>query len=163
MSAGGALTFADLPVSDDILAQFAARDDGQIIALELLAILFGLSTFSTTLSGSYVRVWTDNTVAESNFIKGASKAADLNMLVHGIWLLAAYMSVGMHIGRVPSVEHISDLPSREKYDLLVNILGAVSVEPVLHPLASCVGDWELIGSQSLSAWPRGHCETHRVP
>ena len=163
VSAGGALKFADLPVGDDILAQFDTRDDGQIIALELLAILFGLSTFSTALSGSYVRVWTDNTVAESNLIKGASKAADLNMLVHGVWLLAAYLSVGMHIGRVPSVENISDLPSREKYDLLVSRLGAARVEPVLHPLARCVSDCELVGSQSLSAWPRGHCETHKVP
>ena len=156
LDVGGALQFADLPIGDEILSQFDERNDGQIIALELLAILFGLGTFEGTLRGAYVRIWTDNHVAESNLMKGASKAEDLNMLVHGVWLLAAQMSVGVHIGRVPSVENLSDLPSREKYDLLINRLGAVRVEPVLHPLAQCVSKWELVGSHSLSAWPSGH-------
>ena len=92
-----------------------------------------------------------------NLIKGASKAEDLNMLVHGVWLLAAYMSVGIHIGRVPSDDNLSDLPSREKYNLLLDRLGAVRVEPVLHPLANCVSRWEMVGSNSLSVWPSGHC------
>ena len=154
MDASGALSYADMPVDDKVLAQFDEREDGQIIALELVAVLFGLGTFQNVLSGNYVRVWTDNRVAEGNLIRGSSKAKDLNMLVHGIWLLAAHMMTGMHIDRVPSEENISDLPSREQYELLGK-LEAERVTPFLHPLAGCVQQWELIGSESMAQWPIG--------
>ena len=46
--------------SPELVAMFAIRRDMQIMGLELLAIVLGLSTFLAECRGRVVRVWTDN-------------------------------------------------------------------------------------------------------
>ena len=143
----GDLQYTDVPPCPGVLDQFVVRDT-QIIALELLAVLLGLSTFGVQLAGKYVRVWTDNRVAEFSLIRASSKAVDLNQLVHGIWLFAARRKLGIWIGRVPTHENIADLPSREEYDLLQS-MGASWVSPHMDNIAWSVQDWELAGAPEL--------------
>ena len=48
----------------ELLAQFKARGDNQIMGLELLAISLGLSTFDTWLKHRDVMIYCDNSGAE---------------------------------------------------------------------------------------------------
>ena len=99
----------------------------------MLAIALALSTFGQMIAGRHVRVWSDNTGSESSTKKGAAKAFDHNCLVHCLWLMAAKLQIDMFVDRVPSAENISDLPSREEYELL----GALGAQFVSRHLAEC--------------------------
>ena len=100
------------------------------MGLELLAIAFGLSTFKKQCQGRCVRLWSDNVGAESSARKGGAKQFDHGSLVHGIWLFAAKHSIDLRVDRVPTEENISDLPSREEYELM-KTAGIQRVQPKL--------------------------------
>ena len=75
-------------------------------------------------------VYSDNVGAERGTAKGRAKSWDHTCIVHGLWLKAAAINMGMWIERVPSNDNIADLPSRSDFDLL-HRLNAVAVSPVL--------------------------------
>ena len=141
----GQASYSDWAPPECVMRHFKRRGDAQIMSLELLAIAFGLSTFSGALVGRRVRLWSDNVGAEAATRKGASKEWDYSCLINSLWLQAAQLRVSLHVDRVPSVLNISDLPSREQYWLLREI-GASFVQPHLSEAF-----WEPAAWASLSA------------
>jgi hypothetical protein len=129
---GATTVYTDLAPSTSEQAQLrrnlVQRKDSQIVALELLAIVLGLTTFEDRLKHAIVRVWTDNGGGEGAIKKGSGKAWDHNLIVHGIWLIAARHSFGIWFGRVPTKDNISDSPSRSDYKLL-NAMRATRLQP----------------------------------
>lgn len=93
--------------------------------------LSGLSVFEKELSGCNVVVFSDNVGAQKAVEKGGARAWDHSCVVQGIWLRALRMRTGMWIERVASKDNISDLPSREEYDLMQK-LKAQWREPWFH-------------------------------
>jgi len=67
--------------------------------------------------------------------KGSCKAEDHNALIHEIWTLALAWGIGIWLDRVPSVDNVADLPSREVYALLKE-MGAKWREPRIPDLSS---------------------------
>jgi len=126
----GRSSYSDWAPPVCVLRHFKQRGDAQIMSLELLAIAFGLSTFSDALEGRRVRLWSDNVGAEAATRKGASKEWDYSCLINSLWLQAAQLRVSLRVDRVPSKLNVSDLPSREQYWLLREI-GASFVQPRL--------------------------------
>ena len=122
--------FADWAPTDQILSMFQTRNDSQIMGLELLAIAFGLSTFKEQCRGRCVRLWSDNVGAESSTRKGGAKEFDHGSLVHAIWLFTARHSIDLRVDRVPTEDNLSDLPSREEYELM-KLAGIERVQPKL--------------------------------
>ena len=129
--ADGVVEYTDWEPDSTVMNTFCARRDNQIMGQELLAVLFGLSTFLDKLHGSCVRVWIDNSGGESALLRGRATSWDHNILVHSIWLLAAKYNFSLWIERVPSKLNIADDPSREVYTTLEGI-GARWVPPVLR-------------------------------
>ena len=76
-----------------IQASFCMRNDGQIMALELLAISLALKTFELLLSDRLVIVHCDNKGAESALCRGCAKRPDHARLVHAQWFEAAIMGL----------------------------------------------------------------------
>ena len=84
----GQASYSDWAPPECVLRHFKRRGDAQIMSLELLAIAFGLSTFSSSLSGRRARLWSDNVGAEAATRKGASKEWDYTCLINSLWLQA---------------------------------------------------------------------------
>ena len=76
-----------------IQASFCMRNDGQIMALELLAISLALKTFELLISDRLVIVHCDNKGAESALRRGCAKRPDHARLVHAQWFEAAIMGL----------------------------------------------------------------------
>lgn len=127
---GEQILYTDGQPAPEIFERFSKRSDNQITTLEVLAIAVGLSTFGEMLENRRVIIFSDNIGAEGSVRKGASKAWDQSMLIHEIWTLAWKLKMHIWIHRVPSEENISDLPSRESYDLMRD-LGAQWVPPTV--------------------------------
>ena len=67
-------------------------------------------------------------VHEAATRKGTGKAWDHCRVIHEVWTQALLNKTSVWIERVSSDDNISDLPSREEYDLMFE-LGAVWREP----------------------------------
>ncbi len=145
---GGRTWYTDFAPPAELLSIFTARQDSQIMGLELLAIALGISTFAEQCRGRRVHVWSDNTGSESCLRKGAAKAFDHMCLTHCIWARAAQLQLHMKVDRVPSDENIADLPSRESYDLLRS-RGASYVQPHLDGLFWQPQSWESLSLRFL--------------
>ena len=130
----GEVLFTDGKPGASHMRHIGERGDGQIMSLELMAIAVGLATFAAELEGRQVWIFEDNTGAEATTQKGSSRAEDHNSLVHEIWTLALMHGIGLWIDRVPSDDNLSDLPSREEYELLYS-MGAVWREPAIPDLS----------------------------
>ena len=119
-----------------------ARSDHQIAALEMLAQCVALSTWAHALAGRRVVFFSDNSVAECTFRKGAAKSRDHNHLVHQFWSAVVALKVAPQprvarraraaaprrqvyawIERVESSKNLADLPSREERGLLARLGG----------------------------------------
>jgi len=140
--------YTDGRPSSRIIERLAPRRDNQIMAYESIAILLGLSTFSKLLSGRRVVVWSDNKGAEVRMTwytgivngshalfqaaarKGSARSWDHCQIIHEIWTVALLKHCHIWIERVASDDNISDLPSRERYELLEE-LGAEWRPPLL--------------------------------
>ena len=127
---GRQLMYTDVAPRAGWLRLAEDRSDDQIMLWELLAVALGLWTFLPRLRGRVCRVWTDNAGGEGALRKGAAAAVDHNRIVHAAWLLAAQEGFGLRIERVDTHSNISDLPSREEYQLLSR-LGAAWWDPQL--------------------------------
>ena len=103
----------DVPIA--VVSAFSDRRDSQIMGLELLAIVVGMTTFRQQLRGVALRVWTDNVGGEGALKKGSAFSTDHNYLVHAVWLLAALDGISLWFERVPSKQNIADAPSRNEF------------------------------------------------
>ena len=101
----------------------------------------GLSVFADKVVGRNVHLHSDNTGAEWSTKRGRARSWDHTCIVHGIWLAALRLGMGLYVSRVPSCENLSDLPSREQYKLLWKI-GAVRVPPRLDAAFRNAQCWE---------------------
>ena len=81
----GDFAHTSMEVQAYILDSLIARADNQIMALELLGVALGLSTFVDMCRGRVVRCWVDNTGGESALIRCSAKRLDHNRIVHGVW------------------------------------------------------------------------------
>ena len=136
------VSFSDWEPDAKLLGIYTVDNAGDknIMNLELLAIMFGLSTFLGKLRGTSVRIWTDNVGAEGALRKGASAKSSANMAVHNMWLLATRSHTNIWIGRVPTKVNIADGPSREEYSFL-NALGATWKRPHIDASFYQPGGW----------------------
>jgi hypothetical protein len=125
--------YSDAPVPDEWMDYFIQRNDAQIMGLELLAILFGLMTFSTLLANRTFRVWTDNSGAEGAVARGGSVQPDHNGIVHQIWTFAYSCFMNPWFARVPSDDNVSDGPTRADHRV-VRALGALKVLAQVPPV-----------------------------
>ena len=119
----GECLYTDGAPSKQVLDEFQKRADAQIMGLEVLAIAVGLATFAEELRGRKVIVWSDNKGAEAACRKGSAKSWDHAVMIHDIWSLALKNDTAIWIERVASDDNLSDLPSRESYELLHALRG----------------------------------------
>ena len=129
----GAWHYTDGMPSKRLLDRMIARKDNQIMALESIAIALGLSTFASELAGRKVVVYNDNKAAEAASRKGTARCWDHCEIVHDIWTHALLNRSFLWIERVSSKDNISDLPSREQYQLMESI-GAVWRSPAISTI-----------------------------
>ena len=110
------------------------------------------------LSGTTVRVWTDNAGAWGAIAKGAAGQSDHNCLVHGVWLLAWRLDIGLWVEWVPTDRNVADLPSRQANKLLEQ-LGAIKVRAVFPGVnkrsADGLQESELMKELAVGACRRG--------
>ena len=130
---GTSMLYTDWEPHDTVLNFFRKRGDNQIMSLELLALALGLSTFSRECSNKRVRVFSDNAGAEHSARRGSAREWDHCAVVHSLWHKAAQLGMNTFIERVPTKDNISDLPSREQYELL-DKLGASWRKPWLDDM-----------------------------
>ena len=139
----GELFYIDGTPPQCVIKQLLLRKDNQIMALELLPIALGLSTFATQLAHRSVHVFSDNTGSEWCAKRGTARAWDHARIVHMIWKLLAMERVDAWFDRVPTSDNIADLPSRESYGL-VEQLGGQWTKPVLHDSFSQLDSFEAL-------------------
>ena len=125
------------------VARFQARQDNQIMGLELLAISLGLCTFEKFLSGRKVVVHCDNSGSDASFRRGSARSWDHAQLVHEQWLHAVRCKMNLFIKRVATDDNIADLPSREDF-VLLNTERAVRIAPVLSDVYSEAETWAVL-------------------
>jgi hypothetical protein len=118
----GEIYYTDMEPSKEMVDSLCARNDNQIMAWELLSIALGVSTFGHLLRDRRVRIWSDNVGAKNGFRAGAAHATDHNLIIHALWLHAMKNCYGVWIARVASAENLADLPSRESYRVLEELL-----------------------------------------
>ena len=133
----GRVLYTDCGLGQDWMDFVPKRKGGDIMAWELVSIVLGLHTFASHLRGRSVRVWTDNTAGEGALHKGGCKAADMNLLVHHIWMWAFKEKTALWIDRVPTKDNVADGPSRGWYKALRALYGKW-VDPILPSGASIV-------------------------
>lgn len=139
----GEVLYAELAPDAELMQSFRRRRDNQIMGLEVLAIALGLSSFERQLSGRALEIFSDNSGAERSVARASAKDWDHTALVHGIWSLAARMSLSIWVHRVPSKSNISDGPSREVYNLL-QCIGARQVPAALDARFRAPEAWEAL-------------------
>ena len=112
---------------------FLPRDDAQIMALELLAILMGLHTFAPLLQGRTLGIWTDNEGARGSMSAGGARCADHNEIVHRVWGLCYECCMNPWFDRVPTDDNVSDGPTRSDFSV-VDALGCLLVRAHVPPV-----------------------------
>ena len=127
---GGQSFYCHLAVPDEWHRWVTARDDAQIMAWELLAILLGLHTFAPLLRGRTIRVWTDNEGCKGSITSGRARECDHNFIVHMIWQACYEFTMNPWFSRVPTDENISDGPTRSDHSV-VAALGCLLVKAQL--------------------------------
>ena len=100
------------------------------------------------VTGRKLRVWSDNTGAETSVAKGSSRAFDHTCLVHCMWVHAIRLGINIRVDRVPTHDNVADLPSREDYSLLES-LGAKRVEAKLDAMYWKPEAWSSIDARRL--------------
>ena len=130
----GRTLYTDGAPAERLMEQFQERSDNQIMSLEILAIVVGLSTFTAELYGRKVIVWGDNAGAEHATRKGSARSWDHCRLIHSIWTHALINRMALWVERVDSESNISDLPSRERYELLKEFDDVIWKEPQVAQL-----------------------------
>ena len=108
-----------------LLAQWPRDRKTYIAQLEALAALSAYFTYPALFAGRSVNHFIDNTVALSAFVHGYSGKPDLAKMVNAFYLQCAGLRASVYFDYVPSKANIADLPSRNKFDILINELDAI--------------------------------------
>ena len=116
------------------------------MGFEILAIAFGLSTFSDWIIGSCVRVWGDNNSGEASVRKASFAAWDHTCLTHAICLFSVQIGCEIYIDRVLCAENISDCSSCNDFRMLQK-LGAKMVAPFLDASFCQPSAWEFLSAK----------------
>ena len=89
----------------------------QILPLELVAVYLALQIYGKRRRGSQFIFFIDNTAALASLSKGASRAPDVNNLVHATWRLAHRLDIELFLFWVPTKFNLADEPSRGRRPL----------------------------------------------
>ena len=127
----------------EILDFLCNRTDHQIMALELVSIALGLSTFEHECAGRKVIIHSDNKGAEGALRTGTAKSFDHCSLIHGMWTQALLSEMSIWVLRVPTDFNVADLPSRSVYCLL-EAMGAKFYEPFFHEIYRSEETWRFL-------------------
>ena len=100
------------------LFQRLQRKKTYIAAYELLAEVFAYCTLPDLLKGRIVHHFVNNTAALAGSIKGYSGVPDCARLVHALVVRILRLACRPWFDFVYSEDNLSDLPSREKFELL---------------------------------------------
>ena len=100
------------------------RNDSQIMAWELLAVLYGLEAFADLIRGRTLRIWTDNEGCRGSITAGGARSDDHNAIIHRIWCFCFENCVNPWCSRVPTDDNISDGPTRGDFSV-VRALGCI--------------------------------------
>ena len=111
------------------------------MGLELIAIALGLCSFSDFLVGTHIRIFSDNSGAESAARRGTAREFDHCCIAHSLWTKILHLHASVYVDRVPTEENLADLLSREEYDLL-RWIGAVKVPARLDDRFYEPGAWK---------------------
>jgi len=117
--------------SEFIDSLFKARGN-YIQFLEMCAAILALSTFGVELREVNTILYCDNTAQQGNLIKGYGRNWDLTIVSNVFWRIACRGAMNIQIERVPSVENISDIPSRPRDSAAMQWMldnGAIKVSP----------------------------------
>ena len=110
--ADGARYATDMEVPQDVLWMLRTRNDEQILALEMVAVLVALSSFGDILLEKPVVFHIDNQGVVGMLRAGAARAPDHNLMSFSFWSNVASMRIGVWIEWVPSALNIADGPTR---------------------------------------------------
>ena len=134
------LFFSSLRVPLPVLLYFAwlAAKNKYICQLELLAVSAAYYTFPDIIAGRLVHHFVDNKPAMSNMISGYSSKPDSAVIIGSAQEQIMTLQCYPWFGFVCSEDNISDLPSRDQFDLLRR-LGATRRACKLPPLRGRLG------------------------
>jgi hypothetical protein len=104
--------FCEAPVPQEWADWVIPRNDAQIMAWELLSILYGITAFGDLLAGKTFRIWSDNQAGCHSIIRGGAMAADHNLLVHKFWTLCFARRMNPWLEQIPSDDNLADGPTR---------------------------------------------------
>ena len=130
---GGQAFYCHQEVPDEWRSWVEVRDDAQIMAWELLAILMGLHTFAELLRGRTLRIWTDNEGCRGSITSGRARANDHNFIVHRIWKFCYDNVMNPWCSRVPTDDNCADGPTRSDHSIM-RALGCFLVKAQVPPV-----------------------------
>ena len=97
---GADILYTDWKPTDSFFAMLEDRSDNQIMGLEIVAVAVALCTFRPYLSNMHIRIFSDNTGAESALSKGRAKSFDHCRLTHSIWSILLELKASVYVERV---------------------------------------------------------------
>ena len=120
--ADGAIHWTTYEVPENVVRFFSERKDNNIRGIRIdrdcISVVDVLGRASNASRRSVAvclsRDLLANSIAESALKKRASRAFDHCMLVHSMWKCLAELRCSAWVGRVPTEENLSDLPSRQR-------------------------------------------------
>ena len=137
----GQIAHTSMKPNEAMMKTLQERNDQQIMALELHAIVLGVCTFREKLKGKNVRIWCDNAGGENVLRAGTARSEDHNLIVHGIWLHALRCNYGICVERVCSKQNIADLPSRGTFEVL-EAMGSTTTAPCIDDAFFRPKEWK---------------------
>ena len=123
----GVTSYTHGAVPERVVCSLKERCDEQIVALEMLAVVFALLAFLPHLADRAVRIWVDNAAAECILKRGSAASSDHNWICHEIWTLCFKHKIGLWVERVSSDDNVADEPSRRKFDVVGELGKEVAV------------------------------------
>ena len=111
------------------------RRKQQVGQLELLAAASAYYSLSPWLHKRDVIHFIDNTAAASGMAKGYSSVPDSARIIHAFHALNVNLQTNVHFEWVKSEANIADMPTRNKFELLLEI-GSKQVTLTSPPMAS---------------------------
>ena len=103
---------------------------GQLEALAATAVLSSMP--ATRLSGRRMLFWIDNLAAKYGLQKGYSKVNDSGRIINAFRVLQAELKLSIHFEYVPTHQNLADLPSRDGFDEMCQVILEATGVPVVR-------------------------------
>ena len=84
----GRFWYTHSAAGEEVLEGLLVREDKQICALAMYAVVLALLSFAPWFRGARLRIWADNTCAEKMLFRGSGRAPDHNRIAHFVWTWA---------------------------------------------------------------------------